>query len=222
MSTQRRSGLKKSSSRSSKARSELVKALTDLKIATALQPTPRVVDVPRILLKPRKYTVAQNWFFGNLSSSTSAPAFAQVNFSLGNSPIASAFEGCFDSWRILQATVRFVPLTQPAIGSTFAPLLTVLDYDDSVAPTTTAQLRAYDTLQEVPFGHYQERTVIPKLALAAYQGAFTAYAMSSSWIDCAYPNVLWYGVKAGIDTTAIAYAAYGIEVDCVFQFRSVR
>jgi len=222
MSSSRQRGSNKLSRRKGKGRVDLVKALTDLKIATALQPSPRVTDVPRYLLKPRKYTVAQNWFFGNLSSSTSAPAFAQVNFSLGNSPIAASFEGCFDSWRVLQATVRFIPLTQPAIGSTFAPLLTVLDYDDSVAPTTTAQLRAYDMLMEVPFGHYQERTVVPKLAIAAYQGAFTAYAMSSSWIDCAYPNVLWYGVKAGIDTTSIAYAAYGIEVDCVFQFKSVR
>jgi len=206
---------------------EMVKAITDLKIATAVHPTPRIVDVPRILMRgPKKYTVVNNFFWGNIVTSTSSVTSGAVYVTLSSLPQTSSFATIFDSWRVLQFTVRFVPSLSMLTAVANPPLLTVIDYDDATAPTTTGALRAYDTLLVTPFGQaggYVERTVNPKIAIAAFSGAFTSYAQASKWVDCASPGIQWYGVKYAIDMTAGSYnPAYDIEVDAVMQFKSVR
>lgn len=201
----------------------LPRLITDLKIATALNPTPRVIDVPRLVIKPKNYTIVQNIGFGTISTSNVAPSFGAVYATLSQSYLSASFQTVFDSWRVLQFTVRLVPQFMPSPGITYPPLLTVIDTDDANNAATTNALRAYDTLQEVKFGSYVERTVNPQVALAAYSGTFTSYASAKPWIDVASPSVQWYGVKYGIDaTTATLANAYAIEMDVVFQFRAVR
>jgi hypothetical protein len=144
--------------------------------------------------------------------------FAQLS-NLGN---AASFQNIFDSWRILQMTVRFIPQTVQAAGALYPPLLTVIDYDDS-STITVGLAQQYDTLQESSYGTFQERTCSPKMALPAYNG--TSYSNASSvslWCDTANPNTPWYGVKYVISATPVAVAAWTIETEYVIQFRAVR
>jgi hypothetical protein len=199
----------------------MLKALGDLKSALAISGTPRVPDVPRIIIKPKIYTIMQTFFTANITTSSSTYVSGAVNMTLANTPLASSLESVFDAWRIVQYTVRFNPTSPPIAGP---PLLTAIDYDDSTAPTSTNYLRAYDTLAETPLGNYVERTLVPRAAVAVYSGAFTSFAQAKpgTWIDAGSPNTIYYGVKFAVDTAPSATQVYEIEMDCVFQFKSVR
>jgi len=192
-------------------------------MTTAIKPTPGVMDIQKTILKPKKvYAIKQNYFVGSIVTSAAVSTFGSVNIQLSNFANATALGLLFDSYRFKNVTVRFVPETFPAGGTGYPPLLTVLDYDDSVNFTTTAAMRAYDTLYETPFGSYQERTFTPKYAVGTYSGAFTSFSQASGWCDIASASIQWYGLKWGIDTTSAIQTAWIVEVDAIIEFMSPR
>lgn len=203
----------------------MVKAISDLKVDTQVRGSPRVPDIPRIFAKTRKvYTINQTLSSGVISVGSTSPSSGAVYFTLSNVPLNSAFQALFDSYKVQQMTVRFVPLGSVPAGGGYNPLVSVIDYDDANALTSIQSAQAYDNAQETPLGQYCERTLVPRVALAAYSGAFTSYATMRSWIDVASNAVQHYGVKYYIvaATTAIAAPIYAIEIDVVISFLSVR
>jgi len=202
----------------------VTKALNNLTVVTAIKPTPSVRDIPKMLMSPiQTFTIKQNYYSSTLTTSAATGVFGATNVTLNQLTLATSFQAVFDAYRFLQVTIRFVPLVPASPGSSNYSLLTVLDYDDSNVPTTTASLRAYDTLYESSFGQYHERTFVPRIALAAYSGTFTSYAQGvNTWCDIASGTVQWYGLKYGVDQCTLAIAAYEIQVDAVIQFKSVR
>jgi len=203
----------------------LLRAIQELQLTTSTKPSPGVRDNPKIVMRPiRTYSIKQNYFLANIAASSSVSTFGAFSFNLASLANATSFEALFDAWRILQVTVRFVPLstsTNTSVGN--SPLLTVIDYDDATALTSTSSMRAYDNMYEAPFQVYLERTFKPKFAVASYSGTFTSFSQSDGWCDVASPSIQWYGLKYGIDTIAVtATASYSVEADVVYQFKSVR
>jgi len=203
----------------------LVKAIQDLKVDTQVRGSPRVPDIPRLFIKNAKiFTMNQTYTIGSVSPSSIANVAGAINFTLGATPLATGFATLFDAYRILQVTLRFVPLgTLPAGGGGYNPLLTVIDYDDSTALASLAQAQAYDSCQETPLGNYCERTFSPRIAIAAYAGVFTSFANQISWIDVASNAVQHYGLKYWISIVTTTYTnLYTVEADVVMQFKWVR
>jgi hypothetical protein len=208
--------------------SAIVKAIQDLKVDTQIRGSPRIADPPRIFLKNRKkFTLNQTYSYGTVVVPTANTFVAgTVYIYLSGSPISASLVQCFDTYRIEQCTVRFVPTTTGfgAASGGLNPLLTVIDYDDSTALVNTPAAQAYDTCQETPFGQYVERTFIPRTAVATYTGgAFTGYSQNRGWVDCNSNSVAWYGLKwvcAGIPVAQSSI--YSIEVDFIVTLVSVR
>jgi hypothetical protein len=205
---------------------DLTKAIVALRTATALSGIPRIPDQPRLSIRRNQvFTYVQNSNLGSVSTSSTLASFGALAFSLSESSLASSFQAIFDSFRIIQVTLRFVPQFKITTGGNYPPLLTVIDYDDNSVLTTTSQARAYDTIVETPFSNYVERTLQPRLAIAAYGGStFSSYAQSATdWIDAASPATPWYGLKWAVDaTTSAVTAAYSIDAEIIFQFKNVR
>jgi len=213
------------SNRVTQARS--VKVLSDIREEVSNTQTssePAVRDVfPRFRnIGSSVYTVMQSAAVTTIAGSTSAETDGDYAVNLSTISNASAFIAIFDAWRIMQVTFRFIPFpSSPAASGTQAPIYTAIDYDDS-ATTTIASLQQYDTLKVAPAGSFFQRCLIPRMALAAYAGAFTNFAQGSpgQWLDAASPGVLHYGLKVGIPLSSNP-PAWTILADIVFQFRNV-
>jgi hypothetical protein len=206
---------------------QLVKAIADLKVDTQVRGSPRIPDIPRLFAKMNKvHTINQTYTYGSISLVAATPLFGSVTVALGSTPLSSALATVFDTYRIEQATVRFIPLgTMPAGSGGFSPILTVLDYDDATPLTSVVQTQAYDNCQETPFAQYIERTFTPKCAIAVYNGSlFSGFGQSrSQWVDCSNPAIPHYGVKYATAGSLSAYAnLYTIEIDAVISFKNVR
>lgn len=162
--------------------------------------TPKVPDVPRLMLKRDKvYTFDRSYSFDLVASGT-APTSQSYSFSLAGLPNSSDFTNLFDQYRIVQAEARFIPVYAP--GEFPGSIYTAIDYDDAVDISTTEALQ-YQTLQIT--GLYQPflRTLNPTAADIVYNGNVTvAYGQRSrnEWIDVASPSVPHYGLKVAITT----------------------
>jgi len=122
-------------------------------------------------------------------------------FALNNLDQVTSFTGLFDQYRIDAIRISIVPQNN-AIGlvtnttTTLPSLYCVLDYDNATNLATAAAARQYDNCIELAPAESLERTFQPRLALAAYGGAFTSYGnLAPQWIDSASPGVIHFGVK---------------------------
>jgi len=163
-----------------------------------------------------------------LTQSSSVGAFLQINFTFANSDQDSAaYASVFDQYRIVAAEVLLTPRITMATQVSPYPagfLYTVLDYDDATALTSVQAAQNYASCIVTPVTEAVRRCVKPRIAVAAYSGAFTSFAnMSDQWIDAASTGVIHYGIKCAMDVgTASALAVYDLEQTVVFQFRSQR
>ncbi len=129
------------------------------------------------------------------ASATQNPTFyfALTNFNIGT--------GFWDQYRF--DAIRFtVSPANNAIGlftnstSSVVPLTWVIDYDDANGLGSLSAGQAYSTCLTLNPGESAERTFRPRMAVAAYSGAFTSYAnVEPMWIDAASNAVQHYGCK---------------------------
>jgi hypothetical protein len=182
---------------------------------------PDTPDVPRLRLKRNKiYTFEDTQDLGIVATSATLEVDTSYSFNLNSAGNASAFTSLFDTWRIAQITIKFVP--QFFSGATqIPPVLTVIDYDDTTTTPISALIN-YDTLKISPGNAYFERTFAPKLALSNYTGAFGGFSQASTWVDCNSSTTLWYGLKLGISSPGVAFQLYHVYADVIFQFKNTR
>jgi hypothetical protein len=132
------------------------------------------------------------------------------------------FVPLFERWRIreIQCMVAFSnnnsSINSPA--STLPLLLTVIDYDDAAAITSTQALQ-YDNLMIFQLGNGATGPPIirfkPKAQSQVYAGT-TAYAVApeGQWFNTDYPTTPHYGLKfvydnsAGTSTVSIGYVTF--------------
>jgi hypothetical protein len=107
--------------------------------------------------------------------------------------------------------------------TTLVPLYCVIDYDDSTNLTSVAAAEAYSTCLVLSPGESCDRTFKPRIALAAYSGAFTSYANAPSmWIDAGSTGVQHFGVKTYVPGGAAGQTllqSWDVIVEYFIRFR---
>ena len=162
---------------------------------------------------------------------STGPAFVGMGFTLTDCPNAGLFTQLFDQYRINYIEVEFIPeftsselSTNGATGVATGMLYGTVDGDDNAQPTSIDYLREYDICKETHVTKKSKFGFKPRLALAAYSGAFTSYAnQQAGWIDCASNGVIHYGLKFGMPTqNALAIARFVVKLTYWMTFRAVR
>jgi hypothetical protein len=143
--------------------------------------------------------------FAWTSTSTTVPTFNGVYFTLGGLGISASFTGLFDQYRITKLQVMLIPGVTSILegASDNALLASAVDLDNIAAAASVAALLTKPgvTVGTVCQPHYH--SFKPKPLLAGYNGAFTGYMNPTDdvWIDCAYSNLQYYGLKSAADLT---------------------
>jgi hypothetical protein len=183
---------------------------------------PVVPDVPRIRIKHDKVYSFEQSIDTTVVGSATLETDTVLTFYLSLFGNSGAFQTAFDTYRILQVVIQFIP--QGGAPSTSVPIYTAIDYDDT-ATTALSSLLEYDTLQSNPSGTYFQRILNPRIAVAAYAGSsFSGYAQGKAmWIDCNSPATQHYGLKVAIPpSSSLTPPTYQIVSTALFQFKNVR
>jgi hypothetical protein len=206
----------------------VVDLLTDIKHLNQTQvqgSIPAVPDVEPAELSPRRLVnIVREVALGAITLST-APldTFGAYAIRLSDLPVSSELTTTFDDYRIMSLQFTFMPTNPSAYAG---PLLTVIDYDTSSAPSSINDVLQYKTLQKTESGATHIRTLTPRVADALYSGAFTSYGLQSQhWISTDSPNVFHYGLRwaiAGITGTGANTVAYYVFCRAHLQFRNTR
>jgi hypothetical protein len=167
----------------------------------------------------------------SFTATTSTPGIYSVAPALNNILAAqlSALQGVFDQYKIVECEVWCEAQRQGGSGTTpidqiAGKLYSVVDYDDAANLSTVGQAMSYTNCVVSSFeqGHY--RRWRPRIAMAAYQGALTAFAnMAAQWIDIAYPNVAHYGMKFITDlSSSTSNISFDIRLRILVACRNTR
>jgi hypothetical protein len=169
------------------------------------------------------YTIA------NITQSNTVNVFGAINFQVSLYPGFTSAAAFFDMYLIEAVHVSFAPMYFGSYfvnGSLNPRLFTVIDYDDSVTPTSIGYLQSYDSCVTSHPENGVTRILRPRIAVAAYSSSFASNKNEpSGWIDAATPNVQHYGVKYGIEVGAggqTTVQSYSIDVVLYLKLRSVR
>jgi hypothetical protein len=161
--------------------------------------------------------VTRNW----LQSSSTVLGTSALSVNANTMIQSSVLLALFDQWRIHQVEVWLKPTPTDQLQSVAQTVYTVIDYDDAnnLASEAAAQQYTNVTITSVNEGVY--RRFKPHTAVAAYSGAFTAFANATDqWIDSGSPTVQHYGFKALI-TAASTIVNFDLEYRVWGQFRNV-
>jgi len=197
-----------------------MQSLLELQKTQSIRFVPEEKDVPRIRFAQNTLFNVELSYMNTISTSSTTPTFGGLAFQLNNVSNYANFTACFDRYRIINVSVKFIQNTSPVGAGT---LYTVIDYDDSNAPSSIASLLNFATLKLTPPGVIDERVLTARTAVAAYSGTFTSYANMSSrtWLDSASPAIQYFGLKYAIPTTSVSYAITYV-VTLAVQFKSQR
>lgn len=144
-------------------------------------------------------------------------------FSLSNAQIGSAI---FDRYRIDAVRFSIAPRNN-AIGvqTGLTDLYFVIDYDDASSLASQTAAETYSTVIKLAPGESSSRTFAPRIAVAAYNGAFTGFLnQGPQWIDCASNTVQHYGIKTFIPGTGVigqtVFQTWDIQIEYFIKFIS--
>jgi hypothetical protein len=163
-----------------------------------------------------------------INTSTTIPTFNAVSWTLSGtwrSDYAS-LASVFDQYKLDSLEVWITPAVTENLttaNNTFANLYSVIDYDESAAPSTLTELTDYQNCISSPiyqghFHHFQ-----PHIAVAYYGGAFTSFGNTcNQWVDCSSPGVQHYGVKVGATSTPNAAVNISLTMRAIVSFRNPR
>jgi hypothetical protein len=139
-------------------------------------------------------------------------SFAVVS-SLNDLAAASEFSAMYDSYRIEHLDYELVPLcdVQPNSDDTSAAtsmvakpefLETVIDLDDSTAPTTHSEMLQYESFRYWRPSEKGRVSFSPRVAREVFDGVTASFEEPDGpvWIDCAQPTTPHYGFKAFVGT----------------------
>jgi len=165
-----------------------------------------------------------------LTASNSAIVTNNIAPNLNAIDNVSALTTLFDQYKIVAVRVMIIPQNN-AIGlvtnstTSLVDFYSVVDYDNGTALSSASNARDYESCMIQGPGESAMRVFQPRMALAAYSGAFTSYAnVQPLWVDTASPGVLHYGLKFLIPQATAAQTllqSWEVNVEYVIQFRSV-
>lgn len=140
-----------------------------------------------------------------LTSSTVAAVADSWNFQLTHISNISNYTAAWDAYRIDKVTCIIAPISNiVAAGSTlsWAPLFTVIDYDDDVDLASINAAMEYTSCLTHLYnnGPPVVRHLKPRARIGAIQSGETlqgaAQSTDGQWFDCAYTTIPYYGLKA--------------------------
>lgn len=153
-------------------------------------------------------------YLGNITASISAlgvptPVGNAYAFSLSQLPNVSDFTNLFDQYKITGAKLQITPacsegILSPLAGTAqplgFSRVHSVIDYDDTSAPSSEDQLLEYGSHKSTAPFQTHTRFIKPKVLQEVYRSTLgTAYApKSGQYLDVAYPDIPHYGMKVWI------------------------
>lgn len=149
-------------------------------------------------------------------------------FSLADLSGYTEFTNLFDQYRITKIAMAFIPQSNaiPLSSSPGGLLTTAIDYDDNTALGNEGAILQYESAVSTPVYSSNRRTFRPRIAVAAYSGAFTSYANmdAKTWLDAASASVLYYGLKAIISQANPSSTVAQFDVVCTYtiQCRNTR
>lgn len=203
----------------------LLKQLIELTNRQTIRDAPVVPDVkPRSQRRHRIYPFTRAIDLGIQTPSVTVETFTSYTFTLSALPDSTEFTALFDQYRIMQVRIEFTPLfTDTSATVAYPPIYTAIDYDDANS-VTGAQINEYDSVMFTPTGTYFERIFVPRIALAAYSGAFTSFGQPKAgfWIDCASPSVVHYGLKTVLPVAGAANQVWSVRAHLMLEFRESR
>lgn len=184
--------------------------------AVIAQQVPDTVVMP--VLKEQGYSVilgASTTF----SNNTTVPVFPTLNFTGSLFNDFAQYATVFDKYRILEVEVDFICVNPQQNGNGL--FVTAIDYDDDTALSSLNQILDYKNAYTTNTSASFKRTLIPRMTLAAYSGAFTSYAegKSGQWLDCASSGILHYGIKTYLGPS-IPVTQYQIVIRAHIQFKN--
>jgi len=148
---------------------------------------------------------------------------------------SSDFTNLFDNYRIDGVSIRMISgITGTGVQGTSGHMMPWLwvfnDQDDGLAPTAASQFMEREGVRVVSFSenNIQAHNCSPRVATQHYNGiALSGYGIGSKYafIDCAYPDVQYYGTKIGypapMNTTNIIIGTLQLLVKYDMTFKGV-
>jgi len=199
-----------------------LKTLIELQKADQTTFSPEVTDVPKVIFARNRHINVSLSYNNTITTTATVASFGAIAPSLSLFAQYSPYVTAYDQYRIIQLQYKWIP--QTFISNNIIPFVaSVIDYDDATAPSSLTTVYSYDSLMVSPANVVFERVVTPRIAIAAYAGAFTSYANTScrQWLDSASTGVLYYGLKYAIPAASIS-VTFTVLVTASVQFRSQR
>lgn len=148
-------------------------------------------------------------------------------FTLSSIHDYSSWAAVYDLYRITQVKFFVIPnsnLTSTGTNPCVTYLTVAVDFDDASVPSTPAEVMNYQNHIIVGSSGSGSLTWKPRVALAAYSGAFTSYASKEDqWIDCTSSTVEHYGIKYSIkQATTTSITNWIAFAELTVQFKNQR
>ncbi len=164
-------------------------------------------------------TVEKTQFQSSLGGATSMA----LTFALSDLPNYTEFTALFDQYRIEEVSVRLIPIVTTCTPASYTDslLYSVVDFDDATTATVT-DLQQYENVRVSPPTKEVKYRLVPRLAIAAYGGAFTQYANTQMWLDVGSPSTYHYGLKLACSTAGGAVQTWKIVCNYRVALKNVR
>lgn len=192
----------------------------------------RINRRPQSILQPVHYFKRTVWLPEWYVATANTDTFATLNFRLNQLPNFSEFTSLYDQYKINGVKFELIPRydTNTQVGSAgiatpahySSQNWTAIDYDDTVTPTSMADILQYQNVKRTGSSRIMTRFIKPKFADTIFaSGVISGYRPQKGFIDCTYPNVEHYGVKFGFSSNPLALT-YGLRMTFYIALKNVR
>jgi len=165
------------------------------------------------------------------STSLSVGSFAWA-FQLNDMADYTNYQAVYDQYCIKQVTAYIMPCSSqqsPSASLSFAPVCTVLDYDDSTLLSTWQQALNYGNaiVHSYDAAKHVVRKIKPVCNAGLYNGTTTSFSgvckPGDTWIDSIASNIPHYGLKAVVrQGTSTSLQQYFVYFEYIVALRNTR
>lgn len=146
------------------------------------------------------------------------------NFRFNQLPGTTDFTSLYDQYMIKKIVVKIIPrasenpITPGASSTDLQQIHSVIDYDDSAAPSSIQELVQYQSYKVTRGNQVHTRVFVPRIALT------TDNTKKFQWVDLTNTAVPHYGLKTWIakPTTPDTTVSYDMLVTYYFTCKDVR
>lgn len=154
--------------------------------------------------------------------------FFAASYALNGLPNYTEFTALYDQYKITGVKLKFVPRGNSSdltTSNNITSLITCIDTDDSVVPTSIDQLTQYQSMKMCRSTQSMTRYWKPKFNVGAINTVALGLAgkqNTTGWLDCTSDSVQHFGIKGCLTSFAGATIVYDILVTQYLAFKNVR